>query len=89
MFSKTGRLHIGGKHIEEGLDSENIEIGFDEESQSYYAIYKLIALGLGKTKEDALEDLREAAHFGVDTLRNVKSDNRKHKIKTVKTYQRS
>ena len=85
MFTKTDRLFMGGKHVA-GLDNENVEIRFDEESLNYYADCRLIAIGLGKTREEALEDLREAGHFGVDTLINVKLDNRKHKIKTIKTY---
>ena len=85
MSSKTDELFMGGKHVAR-LDSENIEIGFDEESQNYYADCRLIAIGLGKTKKEALEDLREAGYLGVGTLINVKLDNRKHYIKNVKSY---
>ena len=73
MFCKTGRLYLGGKHVT-GIDGKNIKIGFDKESQNYYADCRLIASGLGKTKEEALEDLREAGHFGVDILINMKLD---------------
>ena len=38
---------------EVGESVDNIEIGFDEESLNYYAVLKLIALGLGKTREKA------------------------------------
>ena len=50
MSSKTDELYIGGKHIA-GLDIENVEIGFDEESLDYYADCRFIAIGLGKTKK--------------------------------------
>ena len=73
MPSKIDELYTGGKHIA-GLDNENVEIGFDEESLNYYADCRLIAIGLGKTKEEALEDLRQAGHFGIDTLINMNSD---------------
>ena len=69
MSSKTSKLRIEGKQVTR-LDNENIEIGFDEESLNYYTDYRFIAIGLGKTKEKALEDLREAGHFGVDSLIN-------------------
>jgi len=73
MFTKKDRLYTGGKHVA-GLDNENVEIRFDKESLNYYADCRLIAIGLGKTREEALEDLREAGHFGVETLINMKSD---------------
>ena len=39
----------------------DIEVGFDEESRDYYAVWDPIAIGLGRTRREALEDLREAA----------------------------
>lgn len=62
---------------------DNIEIGFDEEDLSYYAVTKLIALGLGKTQEDALEDLRKAGHFGIDTIINTRLNPAKRQTKTI------
>jgi hypothetical protein len=41
---------------------------FDRETQGHYIIWDPIVIGMGKTKREALEDLRAAAHFGVDTL---------------------
>ena len=83
MSSKTDELYIGGKHIA-GLDIENVEIGFDEETLNYYADCRFIAIGLGKTKEEALEDLRQAGHFGVDSLINLKLlDIRNKYVKTT------
>jgi len=44
--------------------NRDIQIEFDEETQNYYVSWEPpIAIGLGKTKEEALEDLREAAHL--------------------------
>ena len=52
--------------------NNNIEIEFDEEAQNYYISWEPMVISLGKTKEEALEDLREAAHFDVDTLIDLK-----------------
>lgn len=52
--------------------NHDIAIEFDEESRDYYIIWEPIVIGLGKTKRKAIEDLREAAHFGVDTLIDLK-----------------
>lgn len=48
--------------------NHDIEIEFDEKNQSYYIIWQPIIVSLGKTRQEALEDLRTAAHFGVDTM---------------------
>lgn len=52
--------------------TNEIEIEFDEETQDYYIIWEPVVISLGKTKEEALEDLREAARHGVDTLIDLK-----------------
>ena len=49
-----------------------IDINLDEETLDYYAVWEQIAIGMGETSHKALEDLREAAHFGVDTFINLK-----------------
>lgn len=49
-----------------------ITIKFDEPSQEYYIVWQPIVIGSGGTKEHALEDLRDAAHFGVDTVIGLK-----------------
>jgi predicted RNase H-like HicB family nuclease len=62
------------------LTENDINLEFDRESGEYYIIWKPLVIGMGKTSRDALEDLREAAHFGVDTLINLKlKDVRKEK----------
>jgi predicted RNase H-like HicB family nuclease len=54
------------------LAENDIKFEFDSESEEYYIIWKPLVIGMGKTRGKALEDLREAAHFGVDTLINLK-----------------
>jgi predicted RNase H-like HicB family nuclease len=48
--------------------ANSIELDFDEESGEYYIVWEPVIMGAGKTADEALEDLREAAHFGVETL---------------------
>jgi predicted RNase H-like HicB family nuclease len=50
----------------------DINLEFDRESGEYYIIWKPLVISMGKTRGKALEDLREAAHFGVDTLIDLK-----------------
>ena len=52
--------------------TNDIEVEFDEETQNYYITWQPIVISLGKTKQEALVDLREAAHLGVDTLIDIK-----------------
>jgi len=49
-----------------------IEVEFDEATQGYYAIWEPAVIGAGKTRHEALHDLRQAAHFGVDTFIELK-----------------
>ena len=50
----------------------DIKIEFDQETGSYFIIWELLVISLGKTEEEALQDLREAAHLGVDTFIDAK-----------------
>jgi predicted RNase H-like HicB family nuclease len=52
--------------------ANNINLEFDKKTREYYIIWEPIVIGMGKTSREALEDLREAAHFGVDTLIDLK-----------------
>jgi len=54
------------------LAKNGINLDFDNETGEYYIIWKPVIIGTGETGDKALEDLREAAHFGVDTLINLK-----------------
>ncbi len=51
---------------------QDIEIELDPETNDYFIIWEPRVISLGKTEGEALEDLREAAHFAVDTLIDLK-----------------
>ena len=51
------------------LSYDEILIDYDSDSQSYYCIWRpLTSIGLGKTEAEAVDDLREAAIFGIETM---------------------
>jgi predicted RNase H-like HicB family nuclease len=51
----------------------DVEIEYDEETQDYYVVWEPpVAIGSGKTKSEALLDLQQAAHCGVDTVIELK-----------------
>jgi predicted RNase H-like HicB family nuclease len=55
------------------LPDDEIIIAYDSDSQSYYCIWRpLTSVGLGKTEAKALDDLRAAAHLGVETMVDLK-----------------
>jgi len=57
----------------ERLPSGEITIDYDDDSQSYYCIWRpLTSVGLGKTEAEALDDLRAAAHLGIETMVDLK-----------------
>ena len=50
-----------------------IIIAYDNDSQSYYCIWRpLTSIGLGRTEAEALNDLRAAAHLGIETMVDLK-----------------
>jgi len=57
------------------LAKNGINFEFDSETGEYCIIWEPVVIGTGKTKDEALEDLRTAAHFGVDTLIDLKLKN--------------
>jgi len=57
------------------LAKNGINLEFDKEIRQYYIVWEPIVIALGKTRHEALEDLREAAHCGVDTLIDLKLKN--------------
>jgi len=57
----------------ERLPCDDIIIAYDGDSRSYYCIWRpLTSVGLGKTEAEALDDLRAAGHFGIETMVNLK-----------------
>ena len=49
----------------------DITLKYDREAREYYIIREPVVIGTGITRREALEDLRTAAHFGVDTMINL------------------
>ncbi len=57
----------------ERLPYDEIMVACDDDSRSYYCIWQpLTSIGLGKTKAEALDDLRAAAHVGIETMIDLK-----------------
>jgi predicted RNase H-like HicB family nuclease len=59
--------------------ANSIDLEFDKESGEYYIVWEPVVIATGKTADEALQDLKEAAHFGVDTmigrkLQNIKKE---------------
>ncbi len=53
----------------------DINLEYDQESGEYYIVWEPVILSAGKTERQALEELRGAAHLGVDTLIDLKLKN--------------
>lgn len=58
-------------------EKSEVHIELDKDTQYYYAIWQPVAIGAGKTRQEALDDLRQAAHFGVDTFLDLKLEDPK------------
>jgi predicted RNase H-like HicB family nuclease len=55
------------------MDKNKIEIEYDETSGNFYIAWCPPAVvSMGDTEQDALDDLRQAAHFGIDTVLDIK-----------------
>ena len=50
------------------MAENDIRLEFDEEGGDYYIVWEPVVVSAGKTELQALEELRGAAHSGVDTL---------------------
>jgi len=55
--------------------ANSIDLEFDKESGEYYIVWEPVVIATGKTADEALQDLKEAAHFGVDTMIDRKLEN--------------
>jgi predicted RNase H-like HicB family nuclease len=55
--------------------ANSIDLEFDKESGEYYIVWEPVVIATGKTADEALQDLKEAAHFGVDTIIDRKLQN--------------
>jgi predicted RNase H-like HicB family nuclease len=57
----------------EQLLYDEIVITYDDDSRSYYCIWRpSTSVGLGETEAAALDDLRAAAHLGIETIVGLK-----------------
>ena len=48
--------------------NNDIKLDYDQENGEYYIVWEPVILSAGSTECQALEELRGAAHSGVDTL---------------------
>jgi len=55
--------------------ANSIDLEFDKERGEYYIVWEPVVIATGKTADEALQDLKEAAHFGVDTIIDRKLQN--------------
>jgi predicted transcriptional regulator len=75
-FLKNRELYEVGK----AMSPRNpIQVEFDEMTQEYYAIWQPIVMGMGGTRGEALDDLREAAHCCVDTFIDISLKDKNNK----------
>ena len=52
-------------------ENKDIQIEYDTVSNTYYVVWQPMAVvGTGFTRKTALEDLKKAAHFGIDSILN-------------------
>ena len=54
------------------LAKGDINLQYDQEIREYYVIWEPAIIGMGKTKGEAMEDLRTASHFYTDALIDLK-----------------
>ncbi len=57
------------------LAKNDLIVECDTETMDYYSVWEPVVIGAGKTEQEALEDLRTAAHFSVDKLIDLKIKN--------------
>ena len=50
-------------------ENRDLQIDYDTVSQTYYVIWQpMVVIGAGPTKKAAMDDLKKAAHFGIDII---------------------
>jgi predicted RNase H-like HicB family nuclease len=55
--------------------NNGINVEYDRETGEYFVIWEPLVVAAGKTVKKTLEDLRAAAHSGVDKLIDLKLKN--------------
>ncbi|MBN1160344.1 MAG: hypothetical protein JXA17_00120 [Dehalococcoidales bacterium] len=58
------------------LTRNDIIVECDTDTMDYCSVWQPIVVGAGKTEQEALEDLRAAAHFSVEKLIDLKLKNK-------------
>jgi predicted RNase H-like HicB family nuclease len=54
------------------MTKSDINLEYDRETGEYYIVWRPLIIATGETANKALEDLRETAHFGINTLVDLK-----------------
>jgi hypothetical protein len=54
------------------LEKGKIALEYDKDAGHYFIIWEPVVIGAGVTGREALEDLRAAGHFCVDSLIDLK-----------------
>ena len=54
------------------MNRNDINLDYDKESGDYYIVWEPVVVSAGSTERQALEELRGAAHLGVDTFIDLK-----------------
>ncbi len=62
------RPYWKNKRVKVTALANSINLEFDKESGEYYIFWEPVVIATGKTADETLRDLKEAAHFGVDTM---------------------
>ena len=52
--------------------NHDIAVEFDEATRSYFIVWAPLIASAGDTEHEALEELRDAAHCGVDAMIDMK-----------------
>ena len=53
-------------------ENKDIRIEYDTVSNSYFIVWQpMLVVGTGSSRKAALDDLKKAAHFGIDAILNV------------------
>lgn len=58
------------------LTRHDIIVECDTDTMDYCSVWQPVVVGAGKTEQEALEDLRTAAHFSIDKLIELRLKNK-------------
>lgn len=49
----------------------DILLEFDEETREYFAVWEPVIIGMGKTEQEAIQDMMAAADLLLDSNKNI------------------